>query len=327
MIKIGVLGAGNLGKIYLKLLKDIPEFELLGFFDYHTKIVDETVKELGVKAYLSSEQLMEDVDAVVIVTPTKSHYQFAVDALKKSKHVFIEKPITYTLEEAYKLNALANEARVIVQIGHVERFNPAFVAAKKFIINPMLIEATRTSKYNPRGAELSLVLDLMIHDIDIILSIVKSNIKKISASGVSVVGESLDIANARIEFDNGCVANLTANRISNECVRKASFYQRDSYVTIDYLNKQTEIARNKNTINTALSTIPLALEFEKEDILEINFEKPTIKPINALKQELLEFYTSITKNTPPSISIEDGYHALDVAYRIIDKMKYTSSDF
>jgi len=327
MIKIGVLGAGNLGKIYLKLLKDIPKFELLGFFDYHTKTVDETVKELGVKAYLSSEQLMADVDAVVIVTPTKSHYQFAVDALKKSKHVFIEKPITYTLYEASKLNALANEARVIVQIGHVERFNPAFITAKKFIINPMLIEATRTSKYNPRNVELSLVLDLMIHDIDIILSIVKSNIKKISASGVSVIGESLDIANARLEFDNGCVASLTANRISNKCVRKASFYQRDSYVTIDYLNKQTEIAQNKNTTNSSLSTIPLALEFGKEDIMEIKFEKPTIKPVNALKQELLEFHTSITQNTPPSISIEDGYHALDVAYRIIDKMKYTSNDF
>lgn len=321
MLKIGVLGTGHLGKIHLKLLKEISDFEVVGFFDTDKTAGEEAAKLFGLKNYNSFEELIQEVDAIDIVTPTLSHYDYAAKAIKKSKHVFIEKPVTHTLKEAKTLISLANEAKVKVQVGHVERFNPAFLAAKEYLSQPMFIESHRLSQFNPRGTDVSVVLDLMIHDIDVILSVVNSNIKKISASGVSVISNSPDIANARLEFDNGCVANITASRISLKNMRKSRFFQKNSYVAIDFLNKKSQIVTMKDSTQ---KDDPFGLYIEMKDnkgIKQIIFENPSIKDTNAIKQELEGFAHCILQNTIPPVSIDDGYKALDVAFRIIEKLK------
>ncbi|MCK6650822.1 MAG: Gfo/Idh/MocA family oxidoreductase, partial [Bacteroidia bacterium] len=260
-----------------------------------------------------------------IVTPTITHYDCASKAIKKSKHIFIEKPVTNTIEEAKSVMGLAKEANVKVQVGHVERFNPAFIAAQPYCSNPMFIETHRLAQFNPRGTDVSVVLDLMIHDIDIILSVVKANIKRISASGVAVVSESPDISNARIEFDNGCVANLTASRISLKNMRKSRFFQRDAYISVDFLDKKVDVIRLKN-IEGEADPLAVIIELGKNTgSKQIYFENPTILPTNAIKMELETFADSIISNTTPLVSIDDGYKALDVAYKIIDKMKVTSN--
>jgi len=320
MLKIGVLGAGHLGKIHIKCIKEIENFEFIGFFDPDEKIAAEVEKEFGIRKFSSIEELVNVVDAVDIVTPTVSHYECAAKALRKSKNVFIEKPLTTTLKEAKSLVELAKEANVKVQVGHVERFNPAFLSALPFFDNPMFIETHRLAQFNPRGTDVPVILDLMIHDIDIVLSVVQSNIKKISASGVSVVSDTPDIANARIEFDNGCVANLTASRISLKNMRKSRFFQKDAYISVDFLKKETEIVRMKNIIGEPdpLSiTIDLGHGKGKKQIF---FEKPDITPVNAIKMELETFYDAIINNANPPVTIEDGYNSLDLAYKIIEKL-------
>jgi len=324
MIKIGVLGAGHLGKIHIRLIKEIESFELVGFFDTNTEAAETVAKDFGIKLFGSAEELMEAVDAVDIVTPTITHFDCASKALKKSKHVFVEKPLTNTTQEAKKLMALATEADVKVQVGYVERFNPAFTAAKPYCSSPMFIETHRLAQFNPRGTDVSVVLDLMIHDIDIILSLVNSNIKKISASGVAVVSETPDIANARIEFDNGCVANLTASRISMKNMRKTRFFQKDAYLSVDFLDKKVDVIRLKNVEG---EPDPLAVTIEtgsNKGLKQIYFENPPVEANNAIKDELIAFANSILNNTVTLVTIEDGYKSLDVAYKIIDKLKVTS---
>jgi len=325
MIKIGVLGAGHLGKIHIRLLKEIDKFQLVGFYDANPESAKLVENEFGIKSFATIDELLNEVDAVDIVTPTITHYECASKAIKKSKHIFVEKPVTNTIEEAKSLMGLAKEANVKVQVGHVERFNPAFIAGQSFCSNPMFIETHRLAQFNPRGTDVSVVLDLMIHDIDIILSVVKSNIKRISASGVAVVSESPDISNARIEFDNGCVANLTASRISLKNMRKSRFFQKDAYISIDFLDKKVDVIRLKNVEG---ETDPLAVTIDlgkDKGSKQIYFENPTILPTNAIKMELEAFADSIISNTTPLVSIDDGYKALDVAYKIIDKMKVTST--
>ncbi len=325
MIKIGILGAGHLGKIHIRLLKEIEKYQVVGFYDANPEAAKLVADELGVKAFESIDALLEEVDAVDIVTPTIKHYECASKSIKKSKHIFIEKPVTNTIEEAKSLIGLSKEANVKVQVGHVERFNPAFIAARDYCSNPMFIETHRLAQFNPRGTDVSVVLDLMIHDIDIILSVVKSNIKRISASGVAVVSESPDIANARIEFDNGCVANLTASRISMKNMRKSRFFQKDAYISVDFLDKKVDVIRLSNVEG---ETDPLAVIIDlgkDKGSKQIYFENPTILSTNAIKMELDTFADSISNNTTPLVSIDDGYKALDVAYKIIDKMKLTSN--
>lgn len=325
MIKIGVLGAGHLGKIHIRLLKEIEVFQLVGFYDVNQEAGAIVEKEFGVKQFSSIESLLEEVDAVDIVTPTITHYHCASMAIKKSKHLFIEKPVTNTVEEAKSLMGLSKEANVKVQVGHVERFNPAFITARNFCSNPMFIETHRLAQFNPRGTDVSVVLDLMIHDIDIILSVVKSNIKRISASGVAVVSDSPDIANARIEFDNHCVANLTASRISMKNMRKSRFFQKDAYISIDFLDKKVDVIR----LNTVVGEPdPLAVIIDSENgkpAKQIYFEAPSILPTNAIKMELEAFANSILTNSTPPVSADDGYKALDVAYKVIEKMKLSSN--
>lgn len=325
MIKIGVLGAGHLGKIHIRLLKEIDKYELIGFYDANPDAAKAVEEEFGIKAFNSIESLVELVDAVDIVTPTITHYDCASKAIKSSKHIFIEKPVTNTIEEAKILIGLSKEANVKVQVGHVERFNPAFIAARDYCSSPMFIETHRLAQFNPRGTDVSVVLDLMIHDIDIILSVVKSNIKRISASGVAVVSESPDIANARIEFDNGCVANLTASRISMKNMRKSRFFQKDAYISVDFLDKKVDVIRLNDVVGEA---DPLAVTIDLgngKGSKQIYFENPGISPTNAIKMELEAFADSIISNTTPLVSIDDGYKALDVAYKIIEKMKLTSN--
>lgn len=326
MLKVGVLGAGHLGKIHIRLLKEISDFDFVGFYDPNTESASAVAREYETTSFTNIDDLLEAVDVVDIVTPTLSHFECAAKAIKKSKHVFIEKPITNTVEEARQLIQLAEEADVKVQVGHVERFNPAFIASKDYIKNPMFIEAHRLAQFNPRGTDVSVVLDLMIHDLDIILSIVKSNVRKISASGVAVVSQSPDIANARIEFDNGCVANLTASRISLKNMRKTRLFQRDAYISIDFLEKESEIVRLSEVIG---EPDPLSVTIdlgEGKGQKEIYFEKPDVEPNNAIKEELSAFSRSILDNTTTAVTIHDGYNALDVAYQIIDKLILTNEN-
>lgn len=325
MLKIGVLGAGHLGRIHLKLIKEIPEYELVGFYDPSDEAAAVAIQTLGVKRYENMDELIDAVDVVDIVTPTLSHYDCAAKSLRKSKHVFIEKPITNTIEEAKSLLSLVAEADVKAQVGHVERFNPAFTAVKDHLDNPMFIETHRLAQFNPRGTDVSVVLDLMIHDLDIVLSVVKSNIKRISASGVAVVSEEPDIANARLEFDNGCVANLTASRFSLKNMRKSRFFQRNAYISVDFLKKSSELVKMRD-IEGETDPFSMSIDLgENKGRKEIFFEKPKIEENNAIRDELQSFAHAILHNTTPPVTMEDGYKALDVAYKIIEKLKFASS--
>lgn len=318
--KIGVLGAGHLGKIHIKCILASEKFSLVGFYDPDGETSEAVAKTFGIKRFETDDALIEASEIVDIVTPTVSHYDCASKALKSARHVFIEKPLTTTLYEAHKLIELAGEAHVKVQVGHVERFNPAFIAARPYLSNPMFIEAHRLGQFNPRGTDVPVILDLMIHDIDIVLNVVDSGVKKVSASGVSVVSDTPDIANARIEFNNGCVANLTASRISMKNMRKTRFFQHEGYIAVDFLSKETQIIRMKDV---GASPDPFAMIIDmgpEKNQKQICVEKPEIKSINAIKTELETFHDSISDNTEPLVSIMDGYASLELAYKIMDKI-------
>ncbi len=326
MIRIGVIGAGHLGKIHIRCLKSIPEFTIVGFYDNDTENCNEVEAEFGIKCFQDIDLLINASDAIDIVTPTLSHFEYASGALKRFKHVFIEKPIVATPQEAQKLMDIAAEANVKVQVGHVERFNPAFTAALPYISKPMFIEAHRLAGFKNRGNDIPVILDLMIHDIDIVLHTVKANIRKLSASGVAVINSSPDIANARLEFDNGCVANLTASRISMKNMRKVRFFQRDAYITVDFLNKETKIVKIQDISDSKPDPLlpvftPLGSHTEKQ----VYFETPVIEPINAIETELRSFAISILNDTHPAVSILDGYNALKVAYQILEKVENSLS--
>lgn len=324
MVKIGVLGAGHLGKIHMRCIAEVPELQLVGFYDPDDANADDAVAKYNVRRFANMDDLIAECDAIDIVTPTITHFECAQRSLRKFRHVFIEKPITTTVDEAKSLMNLAKEANVIGQVGHVERFNPAFVGARPFFQQPMFIECHRLAVWNPRGTDVSVVLDLMIHDIDIILSVVQSNIKRISASGVAVVSDSPDISNARIEFDNGCVANLTASRISLKNMRKTRFFQRDAYISVDFLEKKAEIVKMKKPVG---EPDPFALMIDlgkNKGKREIFFEKPDIRETNAIRDELQAFAQAILNGTCTPVPLSDGFNALDVAYKIIEKMEVTS---
>ncbi len=327
MLKIGVLGAGHLGKIHIKCILDIKDYELIGFYDPDDENARKVESEFGIKRFDSLSGLIEAVEVVDIVTPTVSHFECASEALKKTRHVFIEKPVVTTLDEARKLIALAEEASIKVQVGHVERFNPAFIAARPYFEQPMFIETHRLAQFNPRGTDVPVVLDLMIHDIDIVLSVVKSDIHRISASGVSVVSDTPDIANARIEFNNGCVANLTASRISMKNMRKSRFFQKDAYISVDFLEKEAEILRMKDIDPDKVDPYAVVMELgEGKNPKQIIFDKPDVHPLNAIKTELETFHDAIVNDTTPPVTINDGYNALDVAHRIIEKLNMNPSN-
>jgi predicted dehydrogenase len=318
MLKAGVLGAGHLGKIHLRLLNQSEKYELVGFHDADSENAKRVVDEFGYTYFDSIEALIEAVDVVDIVTPTLSHYECAKQAIKKGKHIFIEKPITNTVEEAETIRTLVAEHGVKGQVGHVERFNPAFIAVKDKIENPMFIETHRLAEFNPRGTDVPVVLDLMIHDIDIILSVVQSPVKHISASGVSVVSETPDIANARIEFKNGCVANLTASRISLKNMRKTRFFQKDAYISVDFLEKKCEVVKMKDAPEQP-GDFDMILQNAEGVKKQIYFDNPEIEGNNAILDELETFADAINNNTKPIVTLHDGTEALRIATMIINQ--------
>ena len=316
MLKAGVLGAGHLGKIHLKLLNQSEKYNLVGFYDPIKENAKKVEAEFGYKSFDTIQDLMDAVDVVDIVTPTLSHFEMASLAINAKKHVFIEKPLAKTDAEATALVALEESKGVIGQVGHVERFNPAFQSIINSITAPLFIEAHRLAEFNPRGTDVSVVLDLMIHDIDIILSVVNSPIKKIDASGVAVISETPDISNARIEFENGCVANLTASRISLKKMRKTRFFQKNAYIAVDFLTKKVEVVKIKDApeITDDLALLLTNAEGEKK---QIYFENPEIHDSNAIQEELEHFADCIHNNNSPLVSLKDGAKALAVAHQII----------
>jgi predicted dehydrogenase len=320
MLKVGVLGAGHLGKIHLKLLHQSSKYELVGFYDENLENGKKIAEEFGYKQFNTIATLIHAVDIIDIVTPTLSHYKCAKVAIKSGKHVFIEKPISNTVAEAEEIIALAKEYNVKGQVGHVERFNPAFIATKDMIDNPMFIECHRLAEFNPRGTDVPVVLDLMIHDIDAILSVVHSKVKRINASGVSVISETPDIANARIEFENGCVANLTSSRISMKNMRKSRFFQKDAYISVDFLDKVCEVVKMKDAPETP-GDFDMILQNAEGVKKQIYFANPEVTPNNAILDELETFADAINNNTTPIVTLEQGTEALRVAYQIIECFK------
>ncbi len=319
MLKVGIFGAGHLGKIHMQQWKEIEGIELVGFYDPDDKQAAAAADQYGVSRYTDLEQLMYAADAVDIVSPTITHYEIAKIALLNGKHVFIEKPLAHTLDEARELVKLVNEANVKCQVGHVERYNPALLALEEQPLQPMFIEAHRLAQFNPRGTDVAVILDLMIHDIDIVLHLVKSTVRRISASGVAVLSETADIANARIEFDNGCVANLTSSRISLKKMRKMRLFQRDAYIGIDFLDKKTEVIRMKED-GTQNGVMDFPIELGNGDKKIISVQMPEVPSSNAIRMELSEFANAIINDQPVRVSVYHGYQAMDVAHQILKKM-------
>jgi predicted dehydrogenase len=317
MLKIGVFGVGHLGKFHLNNWKEIPGVELVGFFDPNDQQAQDVEQKYGLQRFTDIDSLINACDAVDIVAPTDHHFHLCQHAIRAGKHVFVEKPLAETLEEARELVKLAQESGIKCQVGHVERFNPAFVAVKDLGLQPLFIEVHRLAQFNPRGTEVSVILDLMIHDIDIILSLVKSDVRSISASGVAVLTETPDIANARIEFHNGCVANLTSSRISMKKMRKMRLFQKDAYIGIDFLEKKAEV------IQMDLGEDPNAFTFDiptPDGSKSIAIRNPNVTDSNAIKEELIAFKRSIEENSRPIVNETDGLNAMDVAHRILEKI-------
>jgi len=320
MLKVGVLGAGHLGKIHLRLLNESKKYELIGFYDPDAINAKKTQDEFGYTYIDNINTLIDQVDVVDIVTPTLSHFDCAKKSIEKGRHIFIEKPITNTLAEAEELLQLAEKHNVKGQVGHVERFNPAFTAVHKAIQNPMFIETHRLAEFNPRGTDVPVVLDLMIHDIDAILSVVNAKVKQINASGVAVISNSPDIANARIEFENGCVANLTASRISMKNMRKSRFFQKDAYISVDFLEKKVEVVKMKDAPEN-IGDFDMVLQNAEGIKKQIYFENPEVLANNAILDELETFADAIHNNTTPVVSLQQGTNALKVALQIIECFK------
>ena len=317
MLKVGVLGAGHLGKIHLRLLQESKKYELIGFYDPSEENAKKVALEFGYTTFSSIASLIDAVDVVDIVTPTLSHFECAKQSIEKGRHIFIEKPITKTVLEAEAIKTLASQYHVQGQVGHVERFNPSFTAVKEMIDNPMFIESHRLAEFNPRGTDVPVVLDLMIHDIDIILSVINSKVKTVHASGVAVISDTPDIANARIEFENGCVANLTASRISMKNMRKTRFFQKDAYISVNFLSKESEVVKMKEVPENP-DEFAMILQNAEGVKKQIYFENPAIENNNAILDELESFADAIQTNSTPVVTLSQGAEALRVAQMIID---------
>ena len=317
MLTIGVFGTGHLGKFHLNNWKEIEGAELVGFFDPDDKTAAEVGTKYNLKRFDTVDALLDACDAVDIIAPTSFHFELCKAAIKKGRHVFVEKPLANTMDEARELVKLTKEANIKFQVGHVERFNPAFLSVKDYMLEPMFIEVHRLAQFNPRGTDVSVILDLMIHDIDIILSLVKSNVKSISANGVAVMSDTPDIANVRIEFDNSCVANLTSSRISMKRMRKMRLFQKDAYIGIDFLEKKTEVIKLNSPTDKNVFTFDIETNNGKKTIAISN---PVVEEGNAIKMELQAYYNAIVNGTDTAVSEIDGFRAMDVAHQILEKI-------
>jgi len=321
-LKVGVVGTGHLGKLHIKMFRQIENCEVIGIYDSDVNHAQEAAKEFSVQAFETMDDLLENIEAASIAVITSAHYEVAKRCLKKGIHIFIEKPITATIKEAADLVKISKEKRLNLQVGHIERFNPALISLEKYIIEPMFIQTDRLAQFNPRGTDVAVVLDLMIHDIDIILSLVKSEVKKVDANGIAVVSDSIDIANARLQFQNGAVANVTASRISQKKMRKMRIFQKDNYLSLDFITGLSEVYRliplDENPDPSQISFGEIGVGEKKKRIV---YEQPEIKEINALQYELELFVNSVLKNERPIVSGEDGLKALKVAQLIIKKIE------
>jgi predicted dehydrogenase len=321
-LKVGVIGTGHLGKLHIKMLKQINDCSLIGVFDSNQETAKAAGQEFRVNVFNSIDELLQKVDAVSIAATTSSHHAIAKKCLENDIHVFVEKPITVTIPEAEDLVEIASLRNLILQVGHVERFNPALISLEKYIMQPMFIQTDRLAQFNPRGTDVAVVLDLMIHDIDIILSLVKSTVKNVEASGVAVVSDTLDIANARIQFENGAVANVTASRISQKKMRKMRIFQRDNYISLDFITGVSEVYKlvpvEEKLDSSNISFGEIGLGEKKKRVV---YEQPIVKEVNALKYELELFVESVIHNKKPVVSGEDGLNALRVAEMIIEKIE------
>ena len=318
MIKVGVIGAGHLGKIHLNILSN-SNFNLIGFHDTDVENSEKLASENGYVFFKEIDSLINLIDAVVIVSPTTTHFEIAKKCIKKGKHIFVEKPLTTNSKEARIINKLAKEGNIIGQVGFVERYNQAFISCREFIDKPKFIESHRLSDFNPRGTDVSVIMDLMIHDIDIILNINQSKVKKIDASGVSIISSTPDIANARIEFENGCIANLTSSRISLKKMRKTRIFQDNAYISINFLEKDFQVVkiRDKDT-NDNENSLVIKNNLGQEKV--IFFENPEINEINSIEAELNDIFYSIKNKSESKVSLHDGLMALEVAEEIMSQL-------
>jgi len=321
MLKVGVFGVGHLGKFHLNNWKEIKKAELIGFYDPNDTIAEQVTAKYQLTRFTDPDQLIDACDLIDVVAPTPLHFQLCEKAIRKGKHVFVEKPLANTMEEARILVKLVRESNVKLQVGHVERFNPAYLALESVTLHPLFIEVHRLAQFDPRGTEVSVILDLMIHDIDIILSLVKSEVKSISASGVAVLTDTPDIASVRVEFNNGCVANLTSSRISMKKMRKMRLFQKDAYIGIDFLNKKTEVIKLKTPNDRDVFAFDIETPNGKKTIALSN---PAVPEVNAIRMELETFCEAILTNTPTRVSEVDGFRAMDIAHQILQKIKHNT---
>jgi len=319
-LKIGIVGVGHFGKFHVKSNQE-GKFNLVGFYDINKETSNRIEKEFKARPFASYDDLLKEADVVDVVVPTISHFEVAARAIEAGKHVFIEKPVTTTLDEALQLKELAGKRKVKIQVGHIERFNPAFTAVKDFIKNPRFIELHRLGPYHARNKDVPVVLDLLIHDIDIVLSLVKAKVSLIRANGVSIISDSPDITNARVEFSDKCIVNMTASRMSLKKMRKIRFFQEDAYISIDLLEKKSEIIRINEVKGDVNNPFSLILDpgngKPKKQIL---FKSPDINKTNAMIEEFNSFYDAIYNDTVPEVTIDDGYNALKLALEIMDNM-------
>lgn len=322
-INIGLSGCGHLGKIHIRLLNEIasnnPHINFSGVFDTDKNTMDLVSKEYNIHAFDTLDKMLQEIDALVIVTPTSTHFKTAKHALERNIHLFIEKPLTSLLAEAEELSKIAECKNVKIQVGHVERFNPALTAIDKFELKPMFIESHRLAQFNPRGTDVSVIQDLMIHDIDIILHLAKSSVKKIDANGVAVLSDEIDIANARLTLESGCVANLTSSRISLKKMRKMRVFQNNAYISIDFLNNKSEVFRLTDII-----TPDSGMAFPLSETKKIVYEEPkpeNAESINPIKNELESFIASIIEDKPVKVSLNEGKEAVEVADKILQIIK------
>jgi len=321
-VKIGVIGTGHLGKLHTKMFQQIHNCELAGIFDTNPENLENVAKEFNTHIFKSIDELLLSVDAVSIAVTTSAHYLVAKDCLLNNKHIFIEKPITSSIPQGEEIVKIAADKNLILQVGHIERFNPALLAVEQFLTEPMFIQSDRLSQFNPRGTDVAVVLDLMIHDIDIILSLINSDVTRIDANGVAVVSDNIDIANARIQFANGAVANVTASRISQKKMRKMRLFQKENYISLDFIGGVAEVYRLVSAevplYTPAISFGEIGIGDKKKRVV---YEQPEIKEVNALKYELDLFVKAVIDNKKPVVSGEDGLKALRVAEIIIQKIE------
>lgn len=324
-VKIGVIGTGHLGKLHTKMLSQIENCELVGVFDNNPDMANAVAAEFNTKAFSDMNSLIDSCQGISIAATTSAHYELAKVCLEKNKHIMIEKPITATIPQAEEIVALAKSKGLNLQVGHIERFNPALLSLEKFIFNPSFIQSDRLAQFNPRGTDVAVVLDLMIHDIDIILHLIKSDVKQVDASGIAVVSDTVDIANARIMFENGAVANVTASRISQKRMRKMRLFQKDAYFSLDFNSGASEVFRlmplEENIETPFVSFGEIGIGDKKKRVV---FEQPEVMEVNALKYEIELFVKSVQNNTPPVVTGEDGLKALKVADMVLRKIEESS---